>query len=86
MATTKLTLSMKPEVVYRAKKYAKEKNISLSRLIQDYLAQLSEPGPEPDKNINKDILALTGILKEKYPDEVDLKEEKYQYLKQKYDL
>ncbi len=86
MGTTKLTLSMEPEVVYRAKKYAKNRNISLSRLIQDYLDQLSEHKPEADSSINPDILELTGILKGKIPDDIDLKEEKYQYLKQKYDL
>ncbi|MHB1179090.1 MAG: DUF6364 family protein [Daejeonella sp.] len=86
MATTKLTLSMEPEVVYRAKKYAKNRNISLSRLIQDYLDQLSKHKPEPDNVINPDILALTGILKGKIPDDIDLIEEKYQYLKQKHGL
>ena len=86
MASTKLTLSMEPEVVYRAKEYAKKKNISLSRLIQDYLDQISKHTPEPDDKINPDILALTGILKGKIPDDIDIIEEKYQYLKQKYDL
>ena len=77
---------MEPEVVYRAKKYAKKKNVSLSRLIQDYLDQISKHTPEPDDKINPDILALTGILKGKIPDDIDIIEEKYQYLKQKYDL
>lgn len=86
MATTKLTLSMEPEVVYRAKKYAKNRNISLSRLIQDYLDKLSKHSPEADNLINPDILELTGILKGKIPDDIDLKEEKYQYLKQKHGL
>ena len=86
MATTKLTLSMEPEIVYRAKKYAKNRNISLSRLIQDYLDQLSEYKPEADSSINPDILKLTGILKGKIPDDFDLKEAKYQYLKEKHGL
>jgi hypothetical protein len=86
MATTKLTLSMEPEVVCRAKKYAKNRNISLSRLIQDYLDNLSKHGPEADILINPDILELTGILKGKIPNDIDLKEEKYQYLKQKHGL
>ena len=86
MASTKLTLSMEPEVVYRAKKYAKKRKISLSKLIQDYLDQISKHTPEPDDEINPDILALTGILKGKIPDDIDIIEEKYRYLKQKYDL
>ncbi len=42
MASSKLTLSMEPEVVYRAKKIAKEKNISLSKLIENYLKSISD--------------------------------------------
>ena len=77
---------MEPEVVYRAKLYAKKRNISLSRLIQDYLDQLSKDKLHPESNIAPEILALTGILKGKVPDDVDLKEMRYQYLKTKYDL
>ena len=86
MATTKLTLSMEPEVVYRAKQYAKKRHISLSKLIQDYLDQLSKHKPDPDNEIDPDILELTGILKGKIPDDIDLKEERYQYLKRKHGL
>ncbi len=86
MATTKLTLSMEPEVVNRAKEYAKNKQISLSKLIQDYLDQLSKNKPEQDSSIHPDILTLTGILKGKVPNDIDLKEERFQYLKDKYDL
>jgi len=86
MATTKLTLSMEPEVVYRAKQYAKKRHISLSKLIQDYLDQLSKHKPDPDNEIDSDILELTGILKGKIPDDIDLKEERYQYLKRKHGL
>lgn len=78
MANTKLTLSMEAEVVYRAKEYAKKRHISLSKLIQDYLDQLSKHKPEPDNEIDSDILELTGILKGKIPDDFDLKEARYQ--------
>lgn len=86
MATTKLTLSLEPEIVKRAKSYAKKRQISLSKLIQDYLDQISRNRPEPKDDIPQDILDLTGILKDKFPNDIDLKEERYQYLKGKYDL
>ncbi|MCF8451762.1 MAG: DUF6364 family protein [Pedobacter sp.] len=86
MANTKLTLSMEPEVVYRAKEYAKKRHISLSKLIQDYLDQLSKYKPDPDNEIDSDILELTGILKGKISDDLDLKEARYQYLKHKHGL
>ncbi len=86
MPSSKLTLSMEPEVVYRAKKIAKEKNTSLSKLVQDYLDQLSKHKPDPENEIDSDILELTGVLKGKIPDDIDLKEERYQYLKKKHGL
>ena len=64
---------MEPEVVYRAKQYAKKRNISLFRLIQDYLDQLSKDKLNPESNIAPEISALTGILKGKVPDDVELK-------------
>jgi len=36
--------------------------------------------------IPDDIKFLTGILKGKYPDDMDYKDMKYEYLKEKYDL
>ena len=86
MATTKLTLSMEPEIVNRAKQYAKKRQISLSKLIQDFLDEVSKNKPEVEGNIPADILSLTGILKDKFPNDVDLKEVRYQYLKEKYGL
>ena len=84
MASTKLTLSMEPEIVNRAKQYAKKRQISLSKLIQDYLNEVSRNKPEAEDNISADVLSITGILKDKFPNDVDLKEIRYQYLKEKY--
>ena len=50
-----------------------KRNISLSRLIQDYLDQLSKDKLNPESNTAPEILALTGILKGTVPDDVDLK-------------
>lgn len=84
MASKKLTLSMEPEIVNRAKQYAKKRQISLSKLIQDYLDEVSRNKPEAEDNISADVLSITGILKDKFPNDVDLKEIRYQYLKEKY--
>lgn len=43
-------------------------------------------GKFKDNPIHPDILALTGILKGKYPDDMDYKGMKYEYLKKKYNL
>lgn len=55
MSSTKLTLTMEPEVVYRAKKIAKEKNIGLSKMIENYLRYISAKG-----NIDQESLGYVS--------------------------
>lgn len=89
MATTKLTLSMEPEVVYRAKKYAKKRHISLSKLIQDFLEKSIEnenPKEDVKANIPMDIQSLVGILKGPDISKKKLSEMKTEYLIEKYGL
>jgi len=89
MASTKLTLSMEPEVVYRAKKYAKKKNVSLSRLIQNFLEKEIDNQSLKDDleaNIPEDIQKLVGILSGPDLSKKRLKQMKWEYLKDKYDL
>lgn len=89
MGTTKLTLSMEPEVVYLAKKYAKKRHISLSKLIQDFLEKSIENENLKDElyaNIPKEIQGLIGILKGPDISKKQLREMKYEYLKDKYGL
>ncbi len=89
MATTKLTLSMEPEVVYRAKQYAKKRHISLSRLIQDFLENSinnESLKDDLDLNIPQEIQKLRGILKGPDVSKKQLRQMKYEYLKDKYGL
>ena len=83
MSASKLTLSVDSNVIYRAKQYAEKRHISLSKLVQNYLDQLSHQSSDSESDIDPDILALTGILKGKVPDHIDLKEERFKYLKGK---
>lgn len=43
----KLTLSVDERVARRAKRYAARRRTSVSRLVEGYLALLSEPAPPP---------------------------------------
>ncbi len=89
MANTKLTLSMEPEVVYRAKQYAKKRHISLSKLIQDFLENSIESDnlkDDPELNIPKEIQNLRGILKGSDLSKKQLKQMKLEYLKEKHGL
>jgi hypothetical protein len=41
--TTKLTLSLDPAVITRAKRYAKQRGVSVSAIVETYLAAVSQP-------------------------------------------
>jgi hypothetical protein len=62
---SKLTLSVDPGVVSRAKRYAKQNGISLSKMVEAYLASISAPPPE--KRMPPVLRSLRGILKRADP-------------------
>jgi hypothetical protein len=41
--TTKLTLSLDPAVITRAKRYAEQRGVSVSAMVETYLAAVSQP-------------------------------------------
>jgi hypothetical protein len=77
---SKLTLKLDANVIQRAKMYAKEQNISLSKLIENYLNALTD---DPSKKIKISPLveSLTGVVKLK---EEDDKKDYIDYLTEKY--
>lgn len=80
---TKLTLKLNQEIIEKAKKYASDKKLSLSRLIESYLQSLtSEKKLDDDFEISPFIKSIaTGIS---IPNDLDYKEEYSEYLKKKY--
>jgi hypothetical protein len=58
----KLTLSVDDRVVSRAKALAKLRGVSVSRLVEDYLARISEP-PSPAKGATPILHSLRGVLR-----------------------
>lgn len=81
MSNTKLTLSLNKTVIESAKEYAKEKGISLSKLIEIYLQKLTTDY-QPEVNSTPIVDALTGIIS--LPDDFDYKETYADYLSKKY--
>ena len=82
---TKLTLKLNQEVIEKAKQYAADKKLSLSRLIENYLNSL------PSENSNKDELeispfvkSITAGTKSSIPNDFDYKKERGDYLEQKH--
>ena len=80
--STKLTLSLKKEIIERAKVYAKEHNISLSFLIENYLQKLISDYTFQEKNKASIVDELSGIIK--LDPKFDHKKELSNYLSEKY--
>ena len=77
----KLTLSLNERVIERAKIYAQDHQISLSRLIESYLSSLIENKSE-EITITPLVESLSGVVS--IPDEFDYKNDYTDYLLEKY--
>ncbi len=64
---TKLTLKLNKSVIELAKKYAKENNISISRMVENYLQAITIK--ENDNNeVSPLVESLTGVIELKGED------------------
>ncbi len=77
---TKLTLKLDKSVIERAKQYAKEHNISLSGLIENYLQAITLDD-NTDISISPLVKSLTGVIE---LEEKDYKKDYTKFLSQKY--
>jgi hypothetical protein len=62
MAMSKLTLSVDGRIVSRAKTYAKRRGVSVSKLVEDYLAAVAKPDSQSIKETPV-LNSLRGCLK-----------------------
>ena len=80
---TKLTLTIEKEIIERAKIYAKDKNRSLSDIIENYLKMLTEKEEkENHQKLNPIVASLKGSFK--MPKNMDYKKELRNRLEDKY--
>lgn len=80
---TKLTLTIERDIIERAKSYAKDKNRSLSDIIENYLKILTEKEQKnKDKKLNPIVESLKGSFK--MPENMDYKKELRNRLEEKY--
>lgn len=77
---TKLTLNIDQNIIEKAKTYAKEHSVSLSKLIENYLHSLTTKNTEKAK-ITPLVKSLTGIIS---LDDENHKKEYSDYLERKY--
>ena len=60
---SKLTLSVDQSVISRAKRYAKQRGVSVSEMVEAYLDAVAEPS-HPDTRNTPILRSLRGTLKE----------------------
>ena len=79
---TKLTLKLNQEIIEKAKKYASNQNLSLSRIVENYLQTLTSDIKNRDFEISPFVKSLaTGT---KIPADLDYKKEYADHLLEKY--
>lgn len=63
MSLVKLTLTIPKDILEEAKKYASQKNTSLSQIISNYFQYLIQKSDTSDKTISPEIKKLMGSIK-----------------------
>ena len=79
---TKLTLTIDQSVIERAKKYARQKERSLSDLIENYLKALTTEEISKQNELSPTVKSLKGSFK--MPKDFDYKKELSERLTEKY--
>jgi len=78
---TKLTLKLDKSVIDQAKHYAKSHNMSLSRMIESYLATVTEHERKEIK-ITPLVESLSGVVN--LPEDFNAKDDYINFLNEKY--
>lgn len=79
---TKLTLKLNKQIIEKAKEYASNKKMSLSRIVEAYLQSLSSDNDNSEFEISPFVKSIsTGI---EIPTDLDYKKEYSDYLFEKY--
>jgi len=77
---TKLTLKINKLIIERAKKYAKQRETSLSKMIENYLQALTSK-EEKNEEISPLVESLSGVIKFQ---DADYKKDYTDFLSEKY--
>jgi hypothetical protein len=80
---TKLTLKMDVDVIRKAKTYAEQRGVSLSRLVEGYFLGLIAAGRSPEEPQGV-VAELAGLLRGKEGEIGDYREEYADFLTKKY--
>lgn len=78
---TKLTLNIDKGIIEEAKSYAKENDVSLSKLIENYLNSLTNKRDIESKKVTPLVESLTGVIPSLQD---DVRDDYRNYLYEKY--
>jgi hypothetical protein len=78
---TKLTLRLQKKVIDQAKEYADDHDISLSKLVENYLLAITEESGSTE-NISPLVKSLSGVIQLQGSE--DLKRDYHKHLDEKY--
>lgn len=79
---TKLTLKLDKNIILKAKKYAKKRNISISKIVENYFENLTAEDNSIDEKITPLVKELSGVIDEAAID--NHKQDYSDYLTEKY--
>jgi replicative DNA helicase len=79
---SKLTLKLNKKIIERAKRYASQKDISLSRLVENYLHSLTVEQENEELEISSFVRSLA--TESKIPVDLDHRREYLDHLDEKY--
>jgi hypothetical protein len=79
---TKLTLRLNDDVIERAKIYARNHKVSLSKMIESYLDSVTRQTEEKKTSITPLVESLSGVID--LPADFDYKKEYGDFLAEKY--
>ncbi len=68
---TKLTLTLEKDVIAKAKRYAKQKGLSLSEMVENYFVMLTQSSKTGDTGLSPTVKSLKGSFN--LPDDFDYK-------------
>jgi len=81
--TAKLNLTINDSIVHRIKSYARRKKTSVSKIVEKQLEEILN-GERKDDSFKNFIEKFGGSIKRDKP--IDVKQERDQYLKKKYEV
>ncbi len=82
--TTKLTLSVDARIVAKAKRYAKKRGKSVSKIFEDHIEELTQEKDGQNSDPLQSLKKLRGIAKGAIPDHINYKDAVADIMMEKY--